>query len=144
MVIIGGGYTGLSAAYHIQQRFPEKKILLLEGACCGYGASGRNGGFCIATSLIDWDETDPERRRKNRDVSYYGLNYIKKMIDEQGVACDFEENGMLEVGLNEKQARALEKYCDTNNDFGFDATYLEGKELEAEIKSPQFIAGVKI
>lgn len=143
VVIVGGGYTGLSAAYHIRQSFPEKKILLLEGACCGYGASGRNGGFCIATSLIDWDETDPERRRKNRDVSLYGINFIKKMIAEHGVDCDFEENGMLEVALNEKQARALEKFHDNLNDFGFEATFIQGKELEAEIKSPLFIAGVK-
>ena len=54
VVIIGGGYTGLSSAYHIRQKFPEKKIVLLEGACCGYGASGRNGGFCMATSLLNW------------------------------------------------------------------------------------------
>jgi glycine/D-amino acid oxidase-like deaminating enzyme len=143
VVIIGGGYTGLSAAYHIRQRFPEKKVLLLEGACCGYGASGRNGGFCIATSLVDWDETDPERREKNREVSLYGINFIKKMIDEHGIDCDFEENGMLEVALNEKQVRALEKFCKNLNDAGFKATLLHGQELETEIKSPLFIAGVK-
>ena len=45
IVIIGGGYIGLSSAYNIQRKFPEKKIVLLEGACCGNGASGRNGGF---------------------------------------------------------------------------------------------------
>jgi 6-phosphogluconate dehydrogenase (decarboxylating) len=53
VVIVGGGYTGLSAAYHIRKHFPEKQIVLLEGACCGYGASGRNGGFCIMTNLLD-------------------------------------------------------------------------------------------
>jgi glycine/D-amino acid oxidase-like deaminating enzyme len=143
VVIIGGGFTGLSSAYHIHQKFPEKKILLLEGACCGYGASGRNGGFCIATSLIDWDETNPERRQKNHDVSLYGLNYIKKMITEHGVDCDFEENGMLEVALNEKQVRALRKFYDGLINFGFKATFLQGNELEAEINSPLFIAGVK-
>ena len=143
VIIVGGGFTGLSAAYHIRQKFPEKKIMLLEGACCGYGASGRNGGFCIATSLIDWDETDPERRKKNRDVSFYGVEFIKKMIAEHGVGCDFEENGMLEIALNEKQARALEKLCDTNNDFGLEAAFLQGKELEAEIKSPLFLAGMR-
>jgi hypothetical protein len=52
VVIVGGGFTGLSAAYHIRSKFPDKHIVLLEGACCGYGASGRNGGFCIATDLI--------------------------------------------------------------------------------------------
>lgn len=54
VIIVGGGFTGLSAAYNITNKFPEKKVVLLEGACCGYGASGRNGGFCILTSLLDW------------------------------------------------------------------------------------------
>ena len=53
VVIVGGGYMGLSAAYNIKRKFPEKKITLLEGACCGYGASGRNGGFCVADILLD-------------------------------------------------------------------------------------------
>jgi hypothetical protein len=34
IVIIGGGYTGLSSAYNIHKRFPDKKIMLLEGASC--------------------------------------------------------------------------------------------------------------
>ncbi len=142
VVIVGGGFSGLSAAYHIRQKFPRKKIILLEGATCGYGASGRNGGFCIATSLIDWDETDPQRRKENREVSFYGVEFIKKMIADHGVDCDFEENGMLDVALNEKQARALEKTCATNNEFGFGNTLLQGRELEAHIKSPLFLAGM--
>ena len=73
VVIVGGGYTGLSAAYHIHQKFPQKKIVLLEGACCGYGASGRNGGFCIATDLIrETKNADPENIQKNLEISFYG------------------------------------------------------------------------
>jgi hypothetical protein len=106
VVIVGGGFTGLSAAYHIRQKFPEKHIVLLEGACCGYGASGRNGGFCIATDLLNKDgDVDPETRRKNLGVSFYGLRFIKRMISEYGVECDLQENGMLEAALNEKFSR---------------------------------------
>ena len=145
VVIVGGGYTGLSAAYHIRHKFPEKKIVLLEGACCGYGASGRNGGFCIATDLIrELDETDPEIRRKNLDVSFYGLEFIKRMISEHRVECDLEENGMLGVALNEKQARALEQYRDRLKKFGLDSTFLQGKALATEIKSPLFSAGLVV
>ena len=43
VVIVGGGYTGLSSTCHIKQKFPDKNIVIIEGACCGYGASGRNG-----------------------------------------------------------------------------------------------------
>ncbi|MBE9523841.1 MAG: FAD-dependent oxidoreductase, partial [Chloroflexi bacterium] len=145
VIIVGGGYTGLSAAYHIRQKFPEKKIVLLEGACCGYGASGRNGGFCISTDLIrESKDKDPEIRRKNLEVSLYGLKFIKRMIAEYGVECDFEENGMLGVALNEKHIRELEEYRDRLKAFDLDSTFLRGDELRAEIKSPQFIAGLNI
>ncbi|MCP4427630.1 MAG: FAD-dependent oxidoreductase [Chloroflexi bacterium] len=142
VVIVGGGYTGLSAAYNIRQKFPEKKIVLLEGACCGYGASGRNGGFCVATSLLNWDETDPEQRRKDVEVSFYGLTQIKKMIAEHGVDCDFVETGMLVVALNSKQTAGLEEYAAELKKFGLDSTLLHGQDLEAEIKSPQFVSGL--
>jgi glycine/D-amino acid oxidase-like deaminating enzyme len=144
IVIVGGGYTGLSAAYHIRAKFPEKKIVLLEGACCGYGASGRNGGFCIATDLLgDPQDLDPEIRQKNLDVSLYGLRFIKRMISEHGVVCDFEENGMLGVALDENHLRELEMYQDKLNSFGLDSTLLRGEELKTEISSPRFIAGLK-
>lgn len=144
IVIIGGGYTGLSAAYNIKQKFPEKKVVLLEGACCGYGASGRNGGFCITTSLLDWHQKDPERRQKDLEVSSHGLNQIKMMISEHGVECDFKETGMLGVAMNDKQVRALVEHRDELKSFGLDSSLLQGKELEAEIKSPLFTAGLNI
>jgi glycine/D-amino acid oxidase-like deaminating enzyme len=145
VVIVGGGYTGLSAAYHIRQKFPDKKIVLIEGACCGYGASGRNGGFCIATDLIrELNSANPEILQNNLDVSFYGLQFIKRMIAEFDVDCDLEENGMLGVALNEKQARALEKDRDELQSFGLDSTFLQGEELEAEIKSPLFLAGLHV
>ena len=141
VVIVGGGFTGLSAAYHIRQKFPEKHIVLLEGACCGYGASGRNGGFCITTDLLN-DEAGPEQRQKNLEVSSYGLKFIKRMISEYGVECDLEENGMLEVALNSKHVRGLEEFQSYLSSYGLETTLLRGDELRNEIKSPRFIAGL--
>lgn len=143
VVIIGGGFTGLSSAYNISSKFPEKKIVILEGARCGYGASGRNGGFCVATDLLDdFNLTDPEVRRDRIDVSFYGIEQIKQVIAEHNVACDFQENGMLGVAFSERQARALEKYATNLRSIGLESTLLQGKELEAEIKSPRVIAGL--
>ena len=143
VVIVGGGYTGLSSAYHIKNKFPVKHIVLLEGACCGYGASGRNGGFCIATDLLgETGNVDPEVRQRNLEVSFYGLNFIKRMISEHGVECDLEENGMLEVALNEKHVRGLVEFQDYLYSFDLDATLLQDDELETEIKSPRFVAGL--
>jgi glycine/D-amino acid oxidase-like deaminating enzyme len=146
VVIIGGGFTGLSSAHHLSRRFPEKKIVLLEGACCGYGASGRNGGFSgvgIPGLMSYAEEVGPELGRKAFDGSVYGLTQIKELISEHGVACDFEENGMLETAIDEEQARHLDEQHQQYRSMGLDATLVEGKELEAEISSPRYLAGLK-
>jgi len=46
VVIVGGGYTGMWAAWHAKQLEPEARVVLLEADRCGFGPSGRNGGFC--------------------------------------------------------------------------------------------------
>lgn len=46
MVVVGAGYTGMWAAWHLKQLEPEAEVVLLEAERCGYGPSGRNGGFC--------------------------------------------------------------------------------------------------
>src|SRR5882672_11255623 len=46
VVVVGGGYTGMWAAWHIKALEPEARVVLLEADRCGYGPSGRNGGFC--------------------------------------------------------------------------------------------------
>jgi len=144
IVIVGGGFTGLSAAYNIQQKFPDKKIVILEGACCGYGASGRNGGFCIATSLLDWTQKDPDRRQKDWEVSSYGINQIKTVIAEHDLECEFCENGMLDVAMDTKQTRELETYQAELKSFGLESTLLSGDDLKSEINSPNFVAGLKM
>ena len=45
VVVIGGGYTGMWAAWHVLERAPDAKVVVLESAVCGEGPSGRNGGF---------------------------------------------------------------------------------------------------
>ena len=45
VAIVGGGFTGLSSAYHLKKSEPNLKVALLESAVIGFGASGRNGGF---------------------------------------------------------------------------------------------------
>jgi glycine/D-amino acid oxidase-like deaminating enzyme len=143
VVIIGGGYAGLSSAFHIQERFPDKKITLLEGACCGYGASGRNGGFCVSGDLLgDPTGLDDEGIQKRIDVSYYGLRQIRRLVNEHGVDCDLMENGRVMLAMTEEEARWLETAEQGMKAFGLESTLLQGVSLEAEIRSPRFIAGL--
>ena len=77
-------------------------------------------------------------------MSSYGLNQIKMMISDHGVKCDLVESGMLEVAFNEKQTKTLAEYSNELKTFGLKSTLLQGKDLEKEIKSPLFTAGLII
>jgi glycine/D-amino acid oxidase-like deaminating enzyme len=143
VVIVGGGFTGLSAAHHIRRKLPDKKIVVLEGACCGYGASGRNGGFCITTDWIDEVENlEPEDRQQLLEVSSYGLEQIKHLVSEHGIDCDLEETGMLDVALNDKHIQSLEDDHARYTALGLESTLLYGDDLKSEIDSPRFKAGL--
>jgi len=145
IVIVGGGFTGLASAYHLSALFPEKKIVLLEGACCGYGASGRNGGFCDAGApgLMEYvREVGPERGRKAFDATLYGIAQIKRLIADEKIDCDFEENGMLEAAITEEQAVHLDHQRETYAGLGIDAKVLTGNDLKDEVNSPRYVAGL--
>ena len=52
-LIIGAGYTGLSAARKLGQLYPGQKILLVDAQLAGEGASSRNSGYLVDTTLND-------------------------------------------------------------------------------------------
>ena len=52
-LVIGAGYTGLSAARKLGQLYPNQKIILVDAQLAGEGASGRNSGYLVDTTLND-------------------------------------------------------------------------------------------
>jgi glycine/D-amino acid oxidase-like deaminating enzyme len=145
IVIIGGGFTGLSSAYHLIQRFPEKKIVLLEGACCGYGASGRNGGHVEAGvpglgSYIE--DSEVEAGRKAFDTTLYGIEQIKRLVTGHNLQCDFEETGHFMAATDEVQAQLLEEEHQTFKAMGLETRLVQDEELKAVVDSPRYVAGM--
>ncbi|MCF8512391.1 MAG: FAD-binding oxidoreductase, partial [Rhodobacteraceae bacterium] len=49
VAIIGAGFTGLWAAWYLMKEKPDLKVLVIEKEFAGFGASGRNGGWCMGT-----------------------------------------------------------------------------------------------
>ena len=61
VAIIGGGFTGVSTAYHLSRRFPGLGVAVLEAKVLGNGASGRNGGMML-NGVTSADDPDTDRR----------------------------------------------------------------------------------
>lgn len=110
--IVGGGYTGLWTAYYLAGLRPGLRILVLEAAFAGYGASGRNGGWVTA-------ELPGSRARYARSAA--GVTGVRALeaalreaVDEVGrvcaaesIACDFVKGGRLSVATTPSQLARL-------------------------------------
>ena len=146
IVIVGGGYAGMASAYQLIQRYPKKRIVILEAAACGFGASGRNGGHAMAglhgLQAIA-KKQGPEVARKLWDVTYHGIEIIQEMIEKHGVDCDFQQNGMLVMAEKEKQIPALKNFQALYDKIGLKSTWLDQDELKKEFKSPRYLVGWK-
>ena len=89
-LIIGAGYTGLSAARKLGHLHPDKKIIIVDAQLAGEGASGRNSGYLVDTTLNDGFSSNKELENYKKKANIYdlGINVIKNFIKEYQVDCD--------------------------------------------------------
>lgn len=92
VAIIGGGYTGLSTAWHMAQANPKLKIILLEARQVGHGASGRNGGM-VLPGLSSMEIYDEETHKLTYDLTVDSMKSLKKVVDSTGMDCDLNLGG---------------------------------------------------
>ena len=100
VVVIGGGYTGMWAAWQLKRLEPEARVVLLEAETCGRGPSGRNGGFCnvmwfsLPNMRARWgDEAALAVAHAARDA----IAGIESFCEAQGVDAWFRRGGYLQV-----------------------------------------------
>ena len=87
VAIVGGGYTGLWTAYYLSLADPSLRIALVEKNVCGFGASGRNGGWCSALFAASHSKI---ARRYGRSAAIDMQRAMVDTVDEVGRVCDRE------------------------------------------------------
>ena len=90
-LIIGAGYTGLSAARKLGQIYPNQKIILVDAQLAGEGASSRNSGFLVDTTLNDGFTSNKELENYKKKANIYklGIETVNRFIKEYQVDCDW-------------------------------------------------------
>jgi glycine/D-amino acid oxidase-like deaminating enzyme len=145
VAIVGGGFTGLATAIAIARRQPGRRVVVLEGARCGYGASGRNGGFADTTytGFADFAASHPpEVARGVYDVIATGLRAIERLVTEDGVDCELERNGGVVMARSDSQIEQLERARATLARLGVQARLVDGAELRALVRTERFRAAL--
>jgi glycine/D-amino acid oxidase-like deaminating enzyme len=148
LLIVGGGYTGLWAAWHARRLAPDARIVLLESEpVCGRGPSGRNGGFCEAmwTSLASmrarWGDAEALAVGQASEAA---VERIAAFCAEDGVDAWFRPGGYLQVSTapaNDGTGRDALEAC---RELGVPDKLraVSAAEVRSRCASPEFRAGV--
>lgn len=146
VVIVGGGYTGMWAAWQVKAIEPEARVVLLEADRCGYGPSGRNGGFCN----VMWFSLPGMRQRWGEAEALAVANAardavagVESFCEEQGVDAWFHRGGYLRVSTAPAQDGAWDEAVDSCRALGaVDAVRpLSAEEVATHCASPAFRGG---
>ena len=134
-LIIGAGYTGLSAARKLGQLYPDKNILLVDAQLAGEGASSRNSGYLVDTTLNDGFSSNKELKnyKKKTDIYELGIEVIKRFIREHQVNCDWNECGKYFASSKKEDKKILENFSDTLSKLGFKHNLLSNKDLKKRL-----------
>ncbi|MET8825818.1 FAD-dependent oxidoreductase [Streptomyces sp. NPDC004610] len=110
VVIVGGGYTGLWTAYYLKRAAPFLRITVLEQKFCGYGASGRNGGW-LYNGVAGRDRY---ARLHGKDAAVRLQRAMNDTVGEvvraaaaEGIDADIHQGGVLEVACTPAQLARL-------------------------------------
>ncbi len=133
VVIIGGGFTGMSAAYHLAQRHPHRKIVLLEARRIANGGSGRNGGL-----MLNWvngvEPGDPGRAAAIWRATKAGIDLVEGIIREHALDVRWRRDGTLSVHTRSAGLDEAAREVEALRAEGLPLQVLDGSALPARLR----------
>jgi glycine/D-amino acid oxidase-like deaminating enzyme len=128
VAIIGGGLTGLWTAWYLLQREPDARIVVLEKEIAGFGASGRNGGWCSAlfprsTASLEREHGRPAALAMRRAM-VGTVDEVGRAASEAGIDADFVKGGTVAYARSEVQFAAATAEVAEAAKYGIDALQL--------------------
>ena len=144
VAIIGGGFTGLSTAYHLKKAEPTMRIAIFESEIIGYGASGRNGGFNMTLFGLTLSITALRfGKTKAKEAHLYmerAVDLLQDLVGELNLDCDYEHPGFLRVATSEKYRKRILHEIEFAHKLGLGGIeWLEKDRIQEEVKSPMYL-----
>ena len=122
VAIVGAGYSGLWTAYYLLKHQPDLKVVVLDAHVAGFGASGRNGGWCSALFPASIDAVAARSSREQALALHEHLvdavDEVDRVLRTEDIDADFAKGGTVTLIRSQAQAdRAAEEFA-TAEDFG--------------------------
>ncbi|MDC0859613.1 FAD-dependent oxidoreductase [Candidatus Pelagibacter sp.] len=143
-LIVGAGYTGLSAARKLAEIYPNKTITLIDAQLAGEGASSRNSGYLVDTTLNEGftSDRDLENYKKKTDIYKLGIEAVKKFIQEYQVDCDFNECGKYYASSKIVDQKILENFSKILSKLNYENHLLSKDDLKKQLGTNFYNVGL--
>jgi len=149
VAIVGAGYTGLWTAYYLKQIDPSLEITVVEAEIAGFGASGRNGGWCAGyLSGIDQWFDDPVHREaaiRLQNLMFETVREVGRVAGKESIDCHFERSGALEFAVIPEQVERLHEELDHLHGLGFsdrDYVWLNREEIQETLNVDRALGAI--
>jgi len=123
VAIVGAGYTGLWTAYHLVSADPGVRVVVVDQEIAGFGASGRNGGWCSALFPASLRRMASERGRaaavRMQRMLHATVPDVGRLAAAEGIDCHFEQGGYLAVARNPAQLERAREDVEDYAHWGF-------------------------
>ena len=149
VAIVGGGFSGLWTAYYLHRADPELRIAVLEREFCGFGASGRNGGWAVGELAGSFEKyakrsSNAEALRLARLV-FDSVDEIGRVLNDENIEADYAKGGTIYLARNAPQERRMRDEIDHVRSQGFhddEIRLLEADEARFYLNATDVRAGI--
>ena len=144
VAVVGGGYTGLSAALHLAQA--GRQVVLVDAHRAGWGASGRNGGQVGSGQRVDQPELEatfgPDRARALWQIGQDAKALVRDLIARHDIACDLRP-GILYADHRQRHAADTREYVDhMNRVYDYPVEYLTAAQVREHLGTEAYHSGL--
>lgn len=149
VAIVGAGYTGLWTAYYLKKADPSLSVVVIEKEFAGFGASGRNGGWC--SGLLEGPrplyaaapEGESGVRRLVRAM-FDTVYEIQGVVEREGIDCDWTLGGNMAIAQSAPQLARVREHVAYEQRWGAtadDIRMLEAAECDSRIRVDRAVGG---
>lgn len=147
VAIVGGGFTGLSAALALARR-GASVVLLEAGDRMAAEASGRNGGHVNNGLAVDYAEVAARVGTAQARAWYHafdaGVDAVERLVRDEAIDCDFARRGKLKLATRPAHLEALSRSAErlVADGVDTDVDVLPAEQVRAEVASDRFAGGL--
>ncbi|MDB9752515.1 FAD-binding oxidoreductase [Oceanospirillaceae bacterium] len=134
-VVVGAGYTGLSAARKFAELNPNAHIIIIDAQRAGEGASARNSGYLVDSTLNDghMSDTGLQQYREKYALNKAGVDCVEQLVNDHKIDCDWDASGKFHATAVPAHEAKLQRFSQLLGELDLEHRVLDGAQLNERL-----------